>query len=122
MISINFICREYCYSVKFKFLGIEIAIISLQMVAIKTVRTSSDYNGRRERELMCMLDHCNVVKLLYVFLQPGHVEGEKFLNLVMEFWQMSIFQYIFKLKKVGLGIPKLTVKVYCLNQIIVLFI
>jgi hypothetical protein len=69
-----------------------------------------------------MLDHCNVVKLLYVFLQPGHVEGEKFLNLVMEFWQMSIFQYICKLKKVGLGIPKLTVKVYCLNQIIVLFI
>ena len=84
------------------------------MVAIKNVRWNRAYNCHRELDMMLSLDHCNVVKLLFFFLQPGHVEGEKFLNLVMEFLQMSINQYISKLKKIGLGIPKLTIKVHIL--------
>ncbi len=83
--------------------------LSFQFIAIKNFREVRSYVNR-ELDSMILLKHCNVVKLLYFFYQPGKKEGEKFINLMMEYLPMSLMQYIQKMKRLGLQIPLTTIK------------
>ncbi len=80
-------------------------------MAIKNFREVRSYVNR-ELDSMILLKHCNIVKLLYFFYQPVKREGEKFINLIMEYLPMSLMQYIQKMKRIGHKISGTTIKVF----------
>lgn len=89
-----------------------------QKVAVKQVLQDRRYRNR-ELPLMRSLRHCNVVTLLYFFLQEVNQQNQKLsdivLNLVMEYIPQSVIVLTTKSDR-RIGVPVFTIKL-CMYQI-----
>jgi glycogen synthase kinase 3 beta len=80
-------------------------------VAIKKVLQDKRFKNR-ELQIMRLVDHPNVIRLLYYFYSNGEKADEVFLNLVLEFVPETIYRasrYFAKLKQ---PVPMFNVKLY----------
>lgn len=60
-------------------------------VAIKKVLQDKRFKNR-ELAIMRVLDHCNIVKLLYFFYSQGEKKDDVYLNLVLEFIPETVYR------------------------------
>jgi len=81
-------------------------------VAIKKVLQDPRYKNR-ELDIMKVLNHQNVIELKdYFYTETGEKEGEKFLNVVMEFIPDTVYRVMKTFVRNHQNVPMLLVKLY----------
>lgn len=61
-----------------------------ELVAIKKVLQDKRFKYR-ELQIMCKLDHCNIVRLQYFFYSSGEKKDDLYLNLVLEYVPETVY-------------------------------
>jgi glycogen synthase kinase 3 beta len=80
-------------------------------VAIKKVLQDKRFKNR-ELAIMRVLDHCNIVKLLYFFYSQGEKKDDVYLNLVLEFVPETVYRVARNYSKNKQTISLFNVKLY----------
>lgn len=80
-------------------------------VAIKKVLQDKRFKNR-ELAIMRVLDHCNIVKLLYFFYSQGEKKDDVYLNLVLEFIPETVYRVSRNYSKNKKTIPLFDIKLY----------
>lgn len=83
---------------------------SLEIVAIKKVYQDKNYKNR-ELDILKMLDHPNVLSMKDSFFTYEKESGKEFLNVVMDFYQLNLYESIKKNTK-RTPMPRLKFKMY----------
>ncbi|XP_063710702.1 glycogen synthase kinase-3-like [Symsagittifera roscoffensis] len=80
-------------------------------VAIKKVLQDKRFKNR-ELAIMRVLDHCNIVKLLYFFYSQGEKKDDVYLNLVLEFIPETVYRVSRNYSKNKKTLPVFDTKLY----------
>ncbi|CAK69016.1 unnamed protein product (macronuclear) [Paramecium tetraurelia] len=82
-----------------------------EIVAIKKVLQDRRYKNR-ELQILQELDHQNVLKMKHAFYTPAESKDESYLNVVMEYFQDTLYSYNKSFIKDFKKMPDLLVKIF----------